>query len=60
MFRGDNRFRINFKIDQMIKRGFDHDLSAADKQHIIDLYDGCVMEFDHCPFVPLLTKPGPE
>ena len=45
-YRGDNRFRINFKIDQMIKRGFDHDLSAADKQHIIDLYDGCVMEFD--------------
>ena len=30
----------------MIQRGFDHDLSEAEKQHIIDLYDGCVFEFD--------------
>ena len=45
-YRGDNRYRINFKIDEMITRGFDHDVTAADKQHIIDLYDGCVLEFD--------------
>ncbi len=45
-YRGDNRYRINFKIDRMIKRGFDNDLEEAEKQHIIDLYDGCVREFD--------------
>lgn len=45
-YRGDNRYRINFNIDDMITSGFDDDLSEADKRHIIDLYDGCVMEFD--------------
>lgn len=45
-YRGDNRYRINFHIDEMIKRGFQHDLTDADKRHIVGLYDGCVREFD--------------
>jgi len=45
-YRGRNRYRIDFKIDDMIQRGFEHDLGDAEKQHIIDLYDGCVREFD--------------
>jgi arylsulfatase A-like enzyme len=45
-YRGRNRYRIDFRIDDMIQRGFDHDLTATETQHIIDLYDGCVREFD--------------
>jgi len=45
-YRGRNRYRIDFKIDEMIQRGFDHDLADVETQHIIDLYDGCVREFD--------------
>ena len=45
-YRGDNRYRINFAIDEMIQKGFEHNLSEEDKQHIINLYDGCVYEFD--------------
>ncbi|MEM8885204.1 MAG: sulfatase-like hydrolase/transferase [Planctomycetota bacterium] len=45
-YRGRNRYRIDFKIDDMIQRGFDHDLSPEEMQHIVDLYDGCVTEFD--------------
>ena len=45
-YRGRNRFRIDFQIDEMIKRGFDHDLTEQEQQHLIALYDGCVQEFD--------------
>ncbi|MHC4956494.1 MAG: sulfatase-like hydrolase/transferase [Planctomycetota bacterium] len=45
-YRGRNRYRLDFRIDEMIQRGFDHDLSDEETQHIIDLYDGCVREFD--------------
>jgi len=45
-YRGRNRFRIDFDIDDMIQRGFDHDLTEAERQHLIALYDGCVREFD--------------
>lgn len=45
-YRGRNRYRIDFRIDDMIKRGFSHDLTAEERQHIVDLYDGCVAEFD--------------
>lgn len=45
-YRGRNRYRINFNIDEMIQRGFDHDLTDEEQRHIIDLYDGCVNEFD--------------
>jgi arylsulfatase A-like enzyme len=45
-YRGRNRYRIDFQIDDMIQRGFDHDLAPEEMQHIKDLYDGCVTEFD--------------
>jgi arylsulfatase A-like enzyme len=45
-WRGKNRYRIEFGVDDMIQRGFDHGLSKAEQHHIIDLYDGCVREFD--------------
>jgi len=45
-YRGRNRYRIDFRIDDMIQRGFDHDLTEEETQHIKDLYDGCVREFD--------------
>ena len=45
-YKGRNRYRIDFKIDDMIQRGFDHDLAPEEMQHIKDLYDGCVTEFD--------------
>jgi len=45
-YRGRNRYRIDFEIDVMIQRGFDNDLSAEEERHIVDLYDGCVKEFD--------------
>ena len=45
-YRGRNRYRIDFKIDDMIQRGFDHDLKPEEMQHIKDLYDGCTREFD--------------
>ena len=45
-YRGRNRYRLDFRIDDMIQRGFDHDLSREEIDHIKDLYDGCVREFD--------------
>ncbi len=45
-YRGRNRYRLDFKIDEMIQRGFEHDLAPEEMQHIKDLYDGCTREFD--------------
>jgi arylsulfatase A-like enzyme len=45
-YRGRNRYRIDFKADDLIQRGFDHDLTAEEMRHVVDLYDGCVREFD--------------
>lgn len=45
-YRGRNRYRIDFRIDEMIQRGFDHDLSEEEQRHIRNLYDGCVRELD--------------
>jgi arylsulfatase A-like enzyme len=45
-YRGRNLYRIDFAIDAMIQRGFDHDLSEGEIAHIRNLYDGCVREFD--------------
>jgi arylsulfatase A-like enzyme len=45
-YKGRNRYRLDFKIDEMIQRGFDHDLTPEETRHVIDLYDGCVAEFD--------------
>jgi hypothetical protein len=45
-YRGRNRYRIDFQVDEMIQSGFEHDLDAEERRHIINLYDGCVREFD--------------
>lgn len=45
-YDGRNLYRIDFAIDAMIKRGFDHDLTEREEAHIVNLYDGCVREFD--------------
>jgi len=45
-YHGRNRYRLDFRIDDMIQRGFDHDLTPEEIGHIVDLYDGCVKEFD--------------
>jgi arylsulfatase A-like enzyme len=45
-YRGRNRYRIDFGIDEMIQRGFAHDLTPEERSHIHDLYDGCVRELD--------------
>ncbi|HEX5135526.1 MAG TPA: sulfatase [Planctomycetota bacterium] len=45
-YRGRNRYRIDFKVDDMIHKGFDHDLTPEEMRHVVDLYDGCVKEFD--------------
>ncbi len=45
-YHGRNLYRIDFAIDAMIQRGFDHDLTDREKSHIVNLYDGCVREFD--------------
>lgn len=45
-YRGRNRYRIDYKIDELIQRGFDHDLTPAEMRHVVDLYDGCVLELD--------------
>jgi len=45
-YRGRNRYRIDFRIDELIRRGFDNDLTDEEKRHIVDLYDGAVLEFD--------------
>jgi len=45
-YRGRNRYRLDFKVDAMIQRGFEHGLPEEERNHIIDLYDGCVREFD--------------
>ncbi|MCU0726081.1 MAG: sulfatase-like hydrolase/transferase [Planctomycetes bacterium] len=45
-WHGKNRYRIEFGVDDMIQQGFDHGLSEAEQRHIVDLYDGCVREFD--------------
>ncbi|MGH7163489.1 MAG: sulfatase-like hydrolase/transferase, partial [Planctomycetota bacterium] len=45
-YRGRNRYRIDFNVDEMIQHGFCDDLTAAERRHVVDLYDGCVREFD--------------
>jgi arylsulfatase A-like enzyme len=45
-YAGPNRYAIDFDINQFIKYGFKEQLGAAERQHIIDLYDGGVAHFD--------------
>jgi arylsulfatase A-like enzyme len=45
-YRGPNRFRIDFDVDEFMRRGFADAQSEAERQHVIDLYDGGVAWFD--------------
>ena len=45
-YRGPNQYQIDFEVDSFIQGGFSDALSEAEKQHIVDLYDGTVSEFD--------------
>jgi arylsulfatase A-like enzyme len=59
-YRGANRFQIDFDPDTFMQRGFREDLTEAERQHIIDLYDGTVSEFDELigQCIDLLKKKG--
>lgn len=46
-YRGANRFRIDFDVDAFMREGFADAQSEAERQHVIDLYDGGVAWFDH-------------
>lgn len=46
-YRGPHRYEIEVDFDRFISRGFTGDLPPEQVQHIRDLYDGCVSEFDH-------------
>jgi len=45
-YRGANRFRIDFDVDAFMRDGFADAQSEAERQHVIDLYDGGVAWFD--------------
>jgi arylsulfatase A-like enzyme len=46
-YRGANRFRLSFDVDDFMQRGFADAHDPAEKQQVIDLYDGGVCQFDH-------------
>ncbi|NRA98106.1 MAG: sulfatase, partial [Planctomycetes bacterium] len=45
-YRGPNRYQIDFEVDSFMAAGFTDALSPTERQHIVDLYDGTVSEFD--------------
>ncbi len=45
-YRGPNRYRIDFAIDDFIQHGFAEAQSKEERQHVVDLYDGGVAWFD--------------
>lgn len=45
-YRGPNRYRIDLSVDTLIQRDLGARPPAEQIQHIIDLYDGAVREFD--------------
>lgn len=45
-YRGPNRFRIDFDVDEFMKQGFADAQSEAERRHVVDLYDGGVAWFD--------------
>ena len=51
-YKGPNKFQVKFDVNAFTTRtDWDQDyakLSAAERQHVIDLYDGCVSQFDDC------------
>ena len=51
-YEGPNKFQVKFDENAFTTRtDWDQDyakLDAAERQHVIDLYDGCVSQFDDC------------
>ncbi len=51
-YKGPNKFQVKFDINAFTTRtDWDQDyaeLDAKERQHVIDLYDGCVSQFDDC------------
>lgn len=51
-YKGPNKFQVKFDVNAFTTRtDWDQDytkLSEAERQHVIDLYDGCVSQFDDC------------
>lgn len=45
-YRGANRYRIDFDVDAFMREGFSDAQSDAERQHVVDLYDGGVAWFD--------------
>lgn len=45
-YRGPNTYQIAFDVDDFIQHGFPESVPAAEKQRVIDLYDGGVAWFD--------------
>ena len=45
-YRGPNRFMVEFDVNDFIQHGFRNDHPPEVKQHVIDLYDGGVAQFD--------------
>ncbi|MCA9525131.1 MAG: sulfatase-like hydrolase/transferase, partial [Myxococcales bacterium] len=46
-YHGQHQYEIEVTVHDLITTGFDPDLPADTIQHIRDLYDGTVSEFDH-------------
>ena len=63
-YRGPNKYQVHFDSAAFVTdTRWDEvyaDLDSAEKQHIIDLYDGCVSRFDDCvgEIVETLEKRG--
>lgn len=51
-YKGPNKFQVKFDINAFTTRNdWDQDyakLDGKERQHVIDLYDGCVSQFDDC------------
>jgi len=45
-YDGPNRYQIEVKAHELISKGFKPHLPEDQRQHIRNLYDGCVSEFD--------------
>ena len=47
-YRGSNQTHLNFPVDDFINGNFNGEFGEGEKQHVVDLYDGTVTEFDDC------------
>jgi len=47
-YKGKNKTHLNFPVDDFINGNFKGEFGAGEKQHVVDLYDGSIREFDNC------------